>query len=77
MFFQMEIQRYKERRERRELKYQTMKREISGGKKGWNKINKYIYIYIFLELCYSIILKLELYCSTIVKNFAIVRFTIL
>ena len=42
-----------------------------GGKKGWNKIN--IYIFFFLELCYSIILKLELYCSTIV----IVRFTIL
>ena len=35
-----------------------------------------IYIF-FLELCYSIILKLELYCSTIVKNFTIVVFTIL
>ena len=43
-----------------------------GGKKGWNKI----YIF-FLELCYSTILKLELYCSTIAKNFVIVRFTIL
>ena len=34
-----------------------------------------IYIFI-LELCYSTILKLELYCSTIAKKFAIVGFTI-
>ena len=40
----------------------------------------YIYIYIFfffLEYCYSTILNLELYCSTIAKKFAIVGFTIL
>ena len=43
------------------------------GKKGWNKI-----LLFFLELCYSnIILKLKLYCSTIIKNFGIVRFIIL
>ena len=38
------------------------------------KVNK---IYIFLEYCYSTILTLELYCSTIAKNFAIVGYTIL
>ena len=43
-----------------------------GGKKGWNKI-----FFSFLEYCYSTILKLELYYSTIAKNFAIVRYTIL
>ena len=41
-----------------------------GGKKGWNN-------FFFLEYCYNTILKLELYCSTIAKNFAIVGFTIL
>ena len=43
-----------------------------GGKKGWNKI-----FFFFLEYCYSTILKLELYYSTIAKNFAIVGSTIL
>ena len=43
----------------------------------WNKIYIYIYIYIFfLEYCHSTILKLELYCSTIAKIFAIMGFTI-
>ena len=47
-------------------------------KAGWNKIYIYIYIYFFffLEYCYSTILTLELYCSNIAKNFAIVEFTI-
>ena len=36
----------------------------------------YIYIYIYLEYCYNTILSLGLYCSTIAKNFAIVRFSI-
>ena len=43
-----------------------------GGKKDGIK-----FFFFFLELCYNIILKLELYCSTIAKFFAIVRFTIL
>ena len=38
----------------------------------WNKI--YIYIYIYIEYCHCTILKLELYCSTIAKNFAIMGF---
>ena len=38
----------------------------------WNNI----YIYIYLEYCHSTILKLELYCSTIAKFFAIMGFTI-
>ena len=38
------------------------------------KVNK-ICIY-FLEYCYSTILTLELYCSTIAKKFVIVGFTI-
>ena len=33
MFFQMETQRYRERKERKELKYQTMERKISEKKK--------------------------------------------
>ena len=37
---------------------------------------KYIYIYIYLEYCYSTILTLELYCSIIAKKFAIVGFAI-
>ena len=41
-------------------------------KQRWNKI-----YFFFLELCYSTILKLELYCSTIVKFFTIVVFSIL
>ena len=47
----MEIQRYRERRERRELKYQTVERDISGGKKDGIK-----YIFFFIELYYSTIL---------------------
>ena len=66
----MEIQRYRERGERRELKYQIVEREISGGKKGG------IIFFFFLEYCYSTILKLELYCSTIAKKFAIIGFGI-
>ena len=34
------------------------------------------YIYIYIAYCYSTILSLELYCSTIAKIFAIVRYTI-
>ena len=34
------------------------------GKKGWNN-----FFFFFLEYCYSTILKLELYCSTIAKKF--------
>ena len=58
------------KKEEREKNWRTelVEREIS----GWNKI----YIYIFLEYCYSTILTLELYCSTIAKKFAIVGFTI-
>ena len=52
--------------------------EVGERNQGWNKKkNIYIYIYIFfLEYCYSTILKLELYCSTIAKIFAILGFTI-
>ena len=35
------------------------------------------YIFFFLQLCYSTILKIELYCSTIVKFFTISVFSIL
>ena len=41
-----------------------------------DRVENKIYIF-FLELCYSTILKLEFYCSIIVKNFTIVVFTIL
>ena len=68
--------RNREGRERRELKYRDSGERNFRGKKGGIK-NIYIYIYFFfLEYCYSTILKLELYCSTIAKNFAIVGFTI-
>ena len=56
-------------RRKREKKTEVGERNFGGGL-------KYIYIYIFLEYCYSTILSLELYCSTIAKNFAIVGFTI-
>ena len=47
-------------------------------KRNFGSKQKVEYIsFFFLELCYSTILKLELYCSTIVKNFTIVMFTIL
>ena len=59
---EMEKQR-REGRERKELKLERKNR------RGIN------YIYI-LTYCYSTILSLELYCSTIAKFFAIVGFTI-
>ena len=58
----------KQRREGRERKELKLENKTVGTK---------IYIYIFLTFCYSKILSLELYCSTIAKNFAIVRFTII
>ena len=58
---EMEKQR-REGRERKELRKETVG-------------IKYIYIY-FLTFCYSAILSVELYCSTIAKIFAIVRFSI-
>ena len=61
----------KQRREGRERKELKLENKTVGTK---------IYIYIFFfffKFCYSKILSLELYCSTIAKNFAIVRFTII
>ena len=58
---------------------ERMKREkrakIMGGERNVGLIK--IYIYFFLQLCYSTILKIELYCSTIVKFFTISMFSIL
>ena len=63
-----EIQRTK-----REKGTEVWREKFQGEKRMEQNI--YIYIYI-LELCYSIILKLELYYSTIAKKFAIVGFTV-
>ena len=52
----------KQRREGRERK---VLRKETGNK-----------IFFFLTFCYSTILSVELYCSTIAKKFAIVSFTI-
>ena len=49
--------------------------EIMGGERNYGLIK--IYIFFFLQLCYSTILKIELYCSTIVKFFTISVFSIL
>ena len=48
--------------------------EIMGGERNYGLIKIYIF---FLPLCYSTILKIELYCSTIVKFFTISVFSIL
>ena len=53
----------KQRREGRERK--ELRKETVG-----------IKFFFFLTFCYSTILSVELYCSTIAKNFAIVRFSI-
>ena len=57
---------------------ERMKREkitkIMRGERNYGLIKIYIF---FLQLCYSTILKIELYCSTIVKTFTISVFSIL
>ena len=58
-------------RRKREKRTEVGERNFGGG-----IIYIYIYFFFFLEYCYNTILSLELYCSTIAKNFAIVGFTI-
>ena len=43
---------------------------------GGEKQERIKNIYFFLTFCYSTILHLEVYCSTIAKIFALVRFSI-
>ena len=68
---QMKKIRNREGRRRRDRTECVDEREVSGE----NTI-KYIYIF-FYNTCYSAILCLELYCSSIAKKFAILLFTIL
>ena len=61
-----------ERREQMEKWRRKREKRTEVGERNFGGGLKYIY---FLEYCYSTILSVELYCSTITKNFAIMGFT--
>ena len=60
----------KQRRKREKRTKITRERREKFREKKWNKKN--IYIYIFLQYCYSV----ELHCSSITKKFTILGFCI-
>ena len=73
MFGSEERREQMRKRERREREKRT---KIMGLREMSGKLIKiYIYIYI-LQYCYSTILKIELYCSSIAKKITIFVFNI-
>ena len=59
-------------RRKREKRTEKMREMRDRGERVRDK-----FFFFFLQYCYSAILSLELYCSSIAKKFAILAFTIL
>ena len=70
----------KERRERMRKRERKTERENNRNNEGEREIlgeNKIKILLLFLEYCYSAILKIELHCSKYCKKIAILAFSIL